>query len=183
MSNELERRRLLRLIHRTAAEDSDAFQRLYEHTASHVFGVLRQMLGSDAQAEEVLQEVYLAVWSRAGDFHVSRGTVMTWIITIARRKAIDLIRRRKREVVTDEVPELPTDEQDSPLNMAMAGNHAEQLRICIDELTLDQRHCVELAFFNGATHREVSNAISKPVGTVKSWIRRGLSALKRCLER
>jgi len=183
VTSQLERQRLLKLIHKTAKGDQKAFRELYEKTAGYVFGLLRQMLDSDAQAEEVLQETYLAVWSRAADFHVNRGTAMTWIITIARRKAIDIIRTRGREVVTDRIPEPQAAEKDSPLNMAMADNHAEQLRLCIDELSIDQRQCVELAFFNGATHFEVSDAMSKPVGSVKSWIRRGLSALKRCLER
>jgi RNA polymerase sigma-70 factor (ECF subfamily) len=108
---------------------------------------------------------------------------MTWIITIGRRKAIDQMRRHRRETVTDQVPEQATDPGKSPQALAIAGNHAEQLQLCIDELSTSQRRSVELAFFRGATHGEVSDALSKPVGTVKSWIRRGLQALKRCLER
>lgn len=183
MTTEIDRQRLLRLMHKTASGNTGAFKELYERTAAHVFAMLRQMLGSEAQAEELLQETYLAAWTRAADFHVSRGTVMTWLITIARRKAIDVIRRRGRETVTDQVPEQTTDPDDSPQAMAMAGSNSDQLRLCIDDLAPSQRQCVELAFFRGATHLEVSDALSKPVGTVKSWIRRGLQALKRCLER
>lgn len=183
MASELDRQRLLKLMQKTAAGDRNAFQDLYDRTAAHIFGMLRQMLGAEAQAEEILQDTYLAVWTRAADFHVSRGTVMTWITTIARRKAIDLIRRRGRETVTDQVPEQVAGDEDNPLLLAMAGNHADQLMLCFDELSRDQRHCVELAFFRGATHPEIAAAIRRPAGTVKSWIRRGLSALKRCLQR
>jgi len=180
---ELERKRLMRLMHKTADGDREAFKDLYDRTSGHVFGLLHHMLESSAQAEEVLQDVYLAVWTRAVDFHVNRGTVMTWIITIARRKAIDIIRRQGREITTDEMPEPVSQESDSPLQVAMAGSDAHSLHLCMDELSVDQRQSLSMAFFKGATHYEVSDALSKPVGTVKSWIRRGLDALKRCLER
>lgn len=181
MATDVERRRLTRLLHKTADGDDAAFRTLYERTAGHVYALLRQMLRAEAQAEEVLQDTYLAVWMRAGEFRASRGSAMTWVITIARYKAIDLIRRRGREVITDEFLEPAISESEEPLALAMGSDSAAMLMECMDVLGAQERRSIELAFFGGASHPEVAQFLGKPVGTVKSWIRRGLQSLKRCL--
>ena len=181
MANEIERQRLAKLLVEISNGDEDAFRDFYERTSSYVFAVLNRMLHSRGQAEDILQDVYLAVWLRAGEFRASRGSAMTWLVTIARYRAISAIRKSGREFVTDDMPEQSTTAREQPLALAMGSSDAALLHDCMNELGVEQRRSVELAFFDAATHFELSEAFGKPLGTVKSWIRRGLQALKRCL--
>lgn len=183
VSSEIERQRLVKLLRDIAAGNDHAFQEFYERTSTAVFALLKRMLRSEGQAEDILQDVYLAVWMRASEFRAARGSAMTWVITIARYRAISAIRKSGREIITDDLPEERTHENEQPLALAMGSADAALLHDCMNELGSEQRRSVELAFFQAATHFELAEALGKPLGTVKSWIRRGLQALKRCLSR
>lgn len=182
MSNNNEE--LIGLLARSAVGDQNAFSRLYEHTAPRLYGVCLRLLRQRELAEEVLQEVYVRIWHQAPEYTPERGTVMTWMATIARYRAIDTLRRHARR------PEAPLDEgiarelSDTgagPLEATAAGGEAAALERCLGELSETQRDAIGLAFFQGLTHEEVGERLQSPLGTVKSWIRRGLQSLKRCL--
>lgn len=172
--------KLVDLIGRSALGDRRAFKVLYDETAPRIFALILKMLRDRPLAEEVLQETYLRVWHRAGDYHAERGQVLTWLVSIARYRALDLIRARRDEV---EVPDDLAAAQPTPDLEAAARSDASRLHRCMQTLTTDQRQTISLAFFHGLTHDELARQLETPLGTVKTWIRRGLARLKECLER
>lgn len=176
---------LVRLLHLTARGDQQAFARLYELTSPTLFAVCLRMLVQREWAEEALQEAYVKVWHKAGDYNASRGNVLTWLVSIARYLAIDVRRARARR------PEAPLSDDDmgrisdddaGPMERFLAQDDAAALQRCLGELSDTQRQTITLAFFQGLTHHELSSRLKRPLGTVKSWIRRGLEGLKQCLQ-
>jgi RNA polymerase sigma-70 factor (ECF subfamily) len=171
------------LLVRCAAADSAALQRLYQLTSPVLFGCLTRILRRRALAEEALQDVFVSIWQRASQFQAGRGRPMAWLLSIARYRAIDLLRHeRLGPALVAELPEeassTGTSAEDS-LPWLPAG---ELLQRCLGLLTQQQRQCLELAFVAGNSHEEISNLTGNPLGTVKSWIRRGLQSLRQCLE-
>lgn len=172
------------LLLRTAEGDEMAFAALYTRTAPRLFAVCRKMLGRHSWAEEVLQEAYVRIWHNAGEFNHSKGGVLTWMISVTRYRCIDFLRLRR-------VSERPLDDADwagfpdsgpGPLELAMQEGDGAALRTCLETLSADQRQSIVLAFFDGLTHEELCRRLKKPIGTVKSWVRRGIQNLKRCLQ-
>jgi len=170
------------LLDRCAAADSSALERLYELASPLLFAVLTRILRRRALAEEALQDVFVSIWQRASQFQSSRGRPMAWMISIARYRAIDLLRHERSAPVL--VPELPEradsgdDKEESGSWMPTAG----LLERCLGLLNDQQRSCLELAFVGGNSHEDISRLTGNPLGTVKSWIRRGLQSLRKCLE-
>lgn len=168
-----------------ARRDRPAFQRLYERTAPQLLGCLMRILRNRALAEDALQDVFVQVWNRAGQFESGRGSAWGWLIAVARYRAIDL-RRREGRMATDTGADLDTFTADGETLDASALGFGERtarmLTHCMETLQPRQRDCIVLAFQSGLTHAEVSTEIGEPLGSVKSWIRRGLATLKRCLE-
>jgi len=167
-----------------ARQNRQAFQRLYERTAPQLLASLIRMLRHRALAEDALQDVFVQVWGRAGQYQSSRGSAWAWLIAIARYRAIDLRRRESRLVAGSDVDIDQIAGEDEPEDaLAALGRHATKaLTTCLDALQPRQRECIVLAYQGGLTHTEVASKIEEPLGSVKSWIRRGLTALKRCLE-
>lgn len=174
---------LQRLLERCAAGDSAALQPLYERASPLLFACLTRMLRRRALAEEALQDVFVSIWQRAGQFAASRGRPMAWMMSIARYRAIDLLRRERSAPLL--VPELPepagpsAESRDEPEGWAPAAGLLER---CLKLLSDQQRSCLELAFVAGNSHEDISRLTGNPLGTVKSWIRRGLKSLRQCLE-
>ena len=184
MSAEAAAARLEELVARCAAGDAAALQLLYQNTAAQLFGVLRRILLRADLAEEALQDVYVSIWRNAKEYRASKGAVFTWITSIARYRAIDIKRSRSREVSFADPVEYVREDLDLSADLAsVAGRDAdvERLKRCLGELGLMQRNAVCLAYMNGLTHDEVAKALGSPLGTVKSWVRRGLDSLKGCL--
>jgi RNA polymerase sigma-70 factor, ECF subfamily len=173
---------LRELLTRCAAADSSALPRLYEIASPILFGCLTRMLRRRALAEEALQDVFVSIWQRATQYSAARGRPMAWMMSIARYRAIDLLRHeRSAPVLVPELPERATEEEAS--EQAVAWLPASSLlERCLALLSESQRHCLELAFVGGNSHEEISRLTHNPLGTVKSWIRRGLQSLRRCLE-
>lgn len=172
----------LSLLSRTAQGDQEAFSRLYQETAGRLYAVSLQMLKRRDLAEDVVQEAFVRIWHNAGEYHAEKGTVLSWMISIARYRALDMLRAAKsrRETSDDQTPE--SEDRESPeLNLYQ---HRERVQIdqCMDELEGSQRQAIHMAYFLGFTHFEVCERLASPLGSVKSWIRRGLERLKRCLE-
>lgn len=165
------------LLVRSGLGDRDAFRRFYEATAGQVYALGIRMLGDGARAEDLLQDVYLKVWHRSGEFRPGRGDAMAWLITMARNRAIDLGRAaHQRDTALDDLPEPEASAHEEP-------PRAEQARLawCLEQLESGQRQTIFCAFFTGLSHGEIARRFSEPVGTIKTRIRRGLANLKQCL--
>jgi RNA polymerase sigma-70 factor, ECF subfamily len=175
---------LHRLLSGCAAADATALHRLYELTSPPLFACLKRMLRRRAVAEEALQDVFVTIWQRAGQFRPERGRPMAWLMSIARYRAIDLLRRERL------APALVIDlEERTAVAASEATENGEAwlpdaglLERCLTLLTPQQRECLELAFVGGNSHEDVARLTGSPLGTVKSWIRRALQSLKACLE-
>jgi len=175
---------LAALLAATASGSRDGFAQLYGASRGKLFAVVLRILKRHDLAEEVLQDAFVTIWDRAGDFSPDKGAPMTWMATVVRHRAIDRLRRNRPEVSLDAAPEAiqVADEAPSPLANAIASADRRALQHCLDELEGEQKQSILLAYYNGLTHEEVAEKRGAPLGTVKSWIRRGLLRLKGCLE-
>lgn len=176
---------LCELLAACGREDHKAFSRLYELTSPKVYAVLRRMLKQDEMAQDVLQEAYINVWRRAGTYRPERAAPLTWLISIARNRALDRLRRERHDrwAVPDPEPRIAaTEDDDPPVEDVLAGSEeARLLRECMEGLSENQRRALRLSFFEGLTHVELAERLGMPLGSVKTWIRRGMMAVKRCL--
>lgn len=175
------------LLLAVARHDEAAFAALYDRLSRPAFSLVVRILRSRAEAEEVLQEAFWQVWERAGSYNPELGSPFCWIVTIARRKAIDRLRANSRHLQRiEEAQGLRTgDEFASPvaIELLAADERNAAVRTALRRLGPDERHAIALAFFDGLTHEEISKALRAPVGTVKARIRRGLLKLKPSLAR
>jgi RNA polymerase sigma-70 factor, ECF subfamily len=171
------------LLDRCAAADSAALQRLYELASPMLFACLLRMMRRRALAEEALQDVFVSIWQRAGQFRAARGRPMAWMMSIARYRAIDLLRHeRSAPILVPELPERTESQEESPGDSMPMLTAPGLLERCLSLLTDQQRSCLELAYIGGNSHEDISRLTGNPLGTVKSWIRRGLQSLRSCLE-
>ncbi len=177
------RARLVEALVATGQEDRAAFRTLYKLTSSKLFGVILRICNNRQAAEEVLSDVYLTIWRRAGAFEPGRASPISWLATIARNRAIDWRRATGRALYTplDEVPEL-VDDQPSAIDTMLVDESERALHLCVDQLGERQRAAIRSAFFDGLTYAEIAERQAVPLGTMKSWVRRGLIRLKDCLD-
>jgi RNA polymerase sigma-70 factor (ECF subfamily) len=169
---------LAQLLQRCAARDSAAFRTLYDKTSPILFARLMRMLRRHSVAEEALQEVYVRIWERAVQYEAHRGRALAWMVTIARYCAIDLMRRERMTLVGDDALAEVADESGGESTGFDKPNNFDQ---CIGQLSDNTRRCLTLAFVEGRSHDEIARLTTSPLGSVKSWIRRGLLSLKECL--
>jgi RNA polymerase sigma-70 factor (ECF subfamily) len=172
------------LLGQVALGDRAAFERLYRATADRLFGICLRVLNNRSEAEEVLQEVFTAVWRKAAQFDSGRGGAMSWLGMLARNRAIDRLRERAARAVTatlDLADEIP-DPAPSPAQQAEAYTDRARLDHCFEQLESKRRSLIRAAFFEGFTYEELAARAQAPLGSVKSWIRRGLMQLRSCLE-
>lgn len=169
---------LAQLLQRCAARDPAAFRVLYDKTSPILFGRLLRMLRRRSVAEEALQEVYVRIWERAVQFEAHRGRALAWMVTIARYCAIDLMRRERMTLVGDDALAEIADESATGSSAFDKPNNFDD---CIGQLPENTRRCLTLAFVEGRSHDEIARLTTNPLGSVKSWIRRGLLSLKDCL--
>jgi RNA polymerase sigma-70 factor (ECF subfamily) len=180
--------RLQQLLSRVALQDRAALQALYRLAGGRLLAIVQRMMDDRGAAEDVLQDTFLTVWQKAGQFPMLRTSPMAWLTTIARHRAIDVMRKRKPETPlqwTDaqgqERPHDIADDSGSPLQQLMAHQADGQLGHCLGRLEPDPRQALTLAYFEGLTHDELALRLGKPLGTVKAWIRRSLLRLRECL--
>ncbi|MDX5330491.1 MAG: sigma-70 family RNA polymerase sigma factor [Caulobacteraceae bacterium] len=174
---------LSNMMSRIADGDRDALRQLYQATSSKLFGVCLRILSDKDESEDVLQEVYVTIWRRADRFDRSRASVMTWLSTIARNRAIDRLRARGPLAHAEQVEELEiADPAPAATALLESAEAAGALQRCLAELDDRTEHAIRTAFFEGVTYEALARRLDAPLGTVKSWIRRGLMKLKGCLE-
>jgi len=187
-------RELSQLLARAGLGDRQAFAILYERTSAHLFAVVLRIQRDRAVAEDLLQEIYVSVWKAARGFDAAQSQPLTWLTSIARNRAIDSLRRAQAQPQTqslardddDDSPDPAdalADDAPGPLELLDRAGEARELTRCMEGLSAQQRQSVALAFFDGLSHAEVAEHLREPLGTVKSWVRRALMALKACLER
>ncbi|MCG6122473.1 MAG: sigma-70 family RNA polymerase sigma factor [Microvirga sp.] len=165
-----------------AEGDLDAYRRLYDQTSAKLFGVIRGILRNEARAEEALQEVYLRIWRNAGSYSPEIARPMTWMITIARNRAIDFARQRvEATIAPDDDGGDWLDSVADPRNDTEAVVARESLRRCLGVLDESQRDCIVAAYCGGYSREELATRFERPVNTIKTWLQRGLTSLRNCL--
>jgi RNA polymerase sigma factor (sigma-70 family) len=180
--------RLAALLARVAMADQRAFEALYGQTSAHLYAVALRIVRDPSAAEEILQEAYVSVWHHAGSYDAARSQPITWLVSIVRNRCLDHLRRREIDTVSlttedEDAPPLDVpDEGPTPAELLLRGAEAHSVRDCVETLEAGQRQAIALAFFQGLSHAELAAHMKEPLGTIKSWVRRGLERLKRCLD-
>lgn len=174
---------LRRLLAGVARGEADRLAELYDLTSPKLYGLIRRIQRDRGLAEDVLQEVYMRIWQVAGAYKPEAGPPMPWLVTIARHRAIDSV-RRKTEV---QGPELESGEDwvarlIDPHDEALALQDRDALSACLGRLEPLHRDCVVLAYCEGRSREELARHFDRPVNTIKTWLHRALASLKTCLE-
>ncbi|OYU71583.1 MAG: RNA polymerase subunit sigma [Alphaproteobacteria bacterium PA2] len=171
------------LIPRIAGGDRAALRQLYQATSAKLFAVCLRILSNRDESEDVLQEVYLTIWRRADRFEAGRASVMTWISTIARNRAIDRLRARGPLAVAAQIDDMEiADKTPGAESILEVAESVEALNDCLAQLDDRTQSVIRTAFFEGVTYEALALRLDTPLGTIKSWIRRGLLKLRGCLE-
>ena len=176
--------RLAGLLAQSALKNQRAFAELYMLTAPKLYGAALRILRRQDWAEEVLQECYVRIWNHAGDYAVARSAPLTWMTSIVRNRCLDWLRRPQTEATGEEYDiavEAWKDDGPGPMESLLATSDAAALAHCLQQLEGKQRQSIMLAFFHGLSHTELAGHMKQPLGTVKTWVRRGLERLKICL--
>lgn len=176
---------LLQWLYATAQGNKDAFGKLYQATSGKLFSVSLHLLRRNDWAEDVLQDAYVRIWHSAADYHAEKGSVMTWMISITRYRALDILKSRRVKAEHLDISDQLEDDAGNEVQPGEAiGLVREKVKLddCMQGLTDEHRQSIQLAYFNGLSHQEITEHTGSPLGSVKSWIRRGLTQLKRCLE-
>ncbi len=174
---------LAAIVRAIAGGDRSAMAQLYQRTSSKLFGICLRLLGSEAEAEDVLQDVYVTVWRKADRFDAAKASPITWLSVLARNRSIDRLRQRRVRFEDLDAANDIADPDPSAFDLAAIAQDRGRLSDCLDELDERPRQMIRAAFVDGATYSELAKTESVPLGTMKSWIRRGLKNLRGCLER
>jgi len=178
--------RLVPLLEAAGRGDQQAFAELYNAAAPKLYAIALRILKQEGQAQECLQDGLVRIWEHAADYRPERGAPMTWMGIIVRRRALDMIRRSGRERVGNEAEDVerwldgralagPGEDPVDPVER-------DKLLVCLAELRPEQQQVLRWAYFEGLTHPEMAERSQVPLGTVKTWIRRGIARLRDCLE-
>jgi RNA polymerase sigma-70 factor, ECF subfamily len=186
--------RLPNLIEACARRDHGCFAQLYERTHLHLFGIAIRLLRSEQLAEDAVQDAFVRVWNRAESYRASEaeheGHALAWLTSIVRNRALDMLRSRTRDGEDIRPGTAADDDEDGgpaaesaadALDLYAKATQALQVDGCMRVLDASQRQCLALAYFQGLSHSEVADHLGAPLGSVKAWIRRGLSRMKDCL--
>ncbi len=169
------------LISKSAMGDRAAFRSLYAATSAKLFGVCLRVLKNRADAEDVLQEVYVKIWHNAAKYQVSGYSPITWLVTIARNQSIDRLRARKPDAAELSEADDIADTSSTPEQNVMAGGEVERLRACLQKLSPGRAEAVKAAYMEGYSYQELAERLQQPINTVRTWLRRSLISLKECL--
>ncbi len=177
-----ERLSLVAALQRVAQGDRKAFHEVYRRTSAKLFGVCLRIFADREEAEDVLQEVYVSVWHKAGQFDPARASPITWLVTMARNRSIDRLRARGNRITTpiDAIDE-PADDRASALDCLIETEGEHRIEFCLNTLAAGDATLIRTAFFDGATYGELADRSRQPLGTIKSRIRRAFLKLRECL--
>jgi RNA polymerase sigma-70 factor, ECF subfamily len=184
MDADATRSQLAAALVRAAGGDRAALRQIYQDTSAKLFGVCLRILNDRSEAEDVLQEVYVTVWRKAATFDPGRASPITWMVAIARNRSIDRLRATSMSRRTDPIEAADAVSDPAPAaveRLELAQQH-QRLAGCLEELEARHSAAIRAAFLDGATYEELAARMSVPLGTMKSWIRRGLLKLRACLE-
>jgi RNA polymerase sigma-70 factor, ECF subfamily len=173
---------LARLLGGVAKGDQQAFERLYQETRAKLYGVVLRILRRADLADEVMQDTYLKIWRRADEFDARVATPITWMVAIARNRALDLVRKKTEASIEDEPAalEAPADVI-NPLERQETTEALRRLLVCLDALEPDRRQLLLLAYLGGFSREQLAAKFAAPVNTVKTWLRRSLVRVRECL--
>jgi len=173
---------LVWLLGAVARGDEAAFERLYEATRAKLYGVLLRILGKPTLAAEVMVETYLKIWKTADQFDPATASPITWLVAIARNRAIDIVRKRG-DASIDEEPEVSQAASDAPAPLARREMTAELKRLlsCLGRLDPEKQRIVLLAYYSGWSRDQLANKLDIPVNTIKTWLRRSLLEIRECM--
>ena len=180
-----EREQLSNALARVAGGSQAALNEVYQRTSAKLFGICLRILGERTEAEDALQDIYVNVWRKAGSFDPAKASPITWLAALARNRSIDRRRAqgsRPAAAGVEEALDIP-DASASALDQLEAAEEGGRLQNCLSELEERQNGAIRSAFFDGLSYPELAERASVPLGTMKSWIRRGLIRLRECLER
>ena len=171
------------MIGRVAKADRTAFSLLYQNTAPKLLGIVLRILNNRAWADDVIQDAYLKIWQKAGQFDASKSSPITWMVSIARNSAIDELRKHPAgRTTTDDDLDQIAGRQPTAQDQVEDQQTVKQLNQCIDQLEKERQDMVRLAYLNGWSRDELASQFRQPVNTVKTWLRRALQDIKGCLE-
>lgn len=173
---------LVNLMLAVAARDRIAFAALYKATSAKLYGIIVRILPAKGMADEVMQEVYIKIWDRAGDFNPARAAPISWMAAIARNRALDEARKRA-PVSLEDMPEgyEPAAESGHPLDGQERSEALRALLGCLSTLDKEKREIVLLAYYRGLSREALANRYNHPVATIKTWLHRSLVQLRACL--
>lgn len=180
---------LMDLLDRVATRDERALKLLYDLTASRLYGLALRIVANKEWAEDVLQESFLGIWRSAETYRDSLSPPLAWMGMLVRSRALDFLRRRRAERLHLNLPiedfeELPQDKDaQGPMQLVEASEQAVVLHQCLEKLEQPQRQVVSLAYLNDLSHSELASSLKLPLGTVKTWMRRSLEQLRKCMAR
>ena len=178
---------LIALIDRVAQADEKALRELYELTSSKLYGVAVRVVTNREWAEDVLQEAFINIWKIAGDYKATLSPPMAWMALVVRSRGLDFLRRRASEradrmqELDDVISDTVAGDSPNPMDVAQASEQAKALHNCLSLLDNKQREVVSLAYMRDMSHGELAEQLKLPLGTVKTWIRRGLEQLRGCM--
>jgi RNA polymerase sigma-70 factor, ECF subfamily len=173
------------LMARSALRDQRAFRDLYRHTSAKLYAVALRIVRREDWAEEVLQESFVNIWNHIAEYSAARSAPLTWMTAIVRNRALDWLRRPNLERGDEDydlLVEAVADDAPGPDVVLGASRDARALAECLKQLTGNQRQTIILAYSHGLSHGELAQHLKQPLGTVKTWIRRGLDRLKGCMD-
>jgi RNA polymerase sigma-70 factor (ECF subfamily) len=173
---------LVWLLGAVARGDEAAFERLYGATRSKLYGVLLRILGKAALAEEVMTETYIKVWKLAGQFDPATASPITWMVAMARNRAIDIV-RKQGDISIDEEPEASESAAEAPAPLARREMTAELKRLlsCLGRLDPEKQRIVLLAYYSGWSSDQLATKLDIPVNTIKTWLLRSLLEIRECM--
>lgn len=171
------------LLARVDLGDRQAFQDLYARTSAKLFGICLRVLTDKDEAEDVLQEVYIRIWHKAGLYQSNGYSPMTWLITIARNLSIDRLRKRPKNQTGDDALDFAPDPRPNPEATLVAASESRKLSGCLGELQPTHAEMIRRAYLDGDSYAHLADAFGVKLNTVRTWLRRGLMAVRECLER
>lgn len=182
MNSEESKNHIIDLLAKCSLHQVEALDDIYRLMSPHLFSVALRIVNRREWAEEVLQETFVNIWRNANSYNNSKGHPVTWMVSIVRNKAIDWIRTvANRAEYNHELDDELLQSLQNPQEDLIDAECAKAIQACLQALDQQQRDAISLVYYKGLTHQDLVKSMQSPLGTVKSWVRRGLAQLKRCL--